>query len=108
MGYYVPIHVLSIPTPDCKRGKINVLILLTSFPSPILQPLMNTNLNILQTHSSEVDLGHRNHQGSDGFGSLSVFSCLVVTGVFKQPKVHHPLESMVLMKRPTVSDKKRK
>lgn len=92
MGYHVPTHVLSIPTPDCKREKINVLILLTSFPLPVLQPHMNTNLCILQPDSSEVDLGHMNHQGSEGFGCLSVFSCLVIIGVFKYPKMHHPLD----------------
>lgn len=48
MGYYDPILVLSIPTPDCKKGKSDVLILLTLIPSPALQPCMNINLNTLR------------------------------------------------------------
>lgn len=55
MGYCIPIyiHVLGIPTPDCKREKISVLILLTSFPSSVLQPRMSANLYMLQSESSE-------------------------------------------------------
>lgn len=52
-------------------------IFLTSFPSPVLQPLTNTNLRILQPNASAVDLGHRNHQGSDGFGYLFFLVCLL-------------------------------
>lgn len=52
-------------------------IFLTSFPSPVLQPLTNTNLRILQPDASAVDLGHRNHQGSDGFGYLFLLVCLL-------------------------------
>lgn len=76
MGYYDPILVLSIPTPDCKKGKSNVLILLTLIPSPALQPCMNINLiKYLKTYSSVVDLRHRNHEGSGGYGYLFFLAC---------------------------------
>lgn len=39
-GYYIPIHVPSIPTLDFSR------VLLTKFPSPVLQPCMNTNIHL--------------------------------------------------------------
>lgn len=37
-GYYLPIHVPSVPTLDIAR------VLLTKFPSPVLQPCINTNI----------------------------------------------------------------
>lgn len=84
-----------------KRRKVNVLILLTSLPSPVLQPHMNTNLHILQPDSSEVDLGHRNHQGSDGFGCLSLF-CVWLSLVYSNIQRYICFKRMVFMKRPTV------
>lgn len=99
MGYYVPTHALSIPTSDFAREKKCVN------PSDLPESITCTPTlhEYKLIYSSEADLGHRNHQGLDGFGCLTVFSCLFATGVFKYPRMHHLLESMVLMKRPTLT-----